>query len=92
MPRLPFDLRDSGVRCKNCGKLIDGMGVNWADPSLPDPLTITCPYCRREATYPKTSIQSDLALRNASPRSLFFYLIAIVALGIIIAGIKFHMR
>ena len=90
--RLPFDLTDSGVRCKHCGTLIDCMGVNWADASLPDPLPITCPFCNQVATYPKSSIQTNLALRNSSPKTMLFYALAIVALALVVASVRYHVR
>jgi hypothetical protein len=79
---MPFGLFDYGVRCRSCGKFINGMAQ--AFPVMPDPFRVTCPYCGTTASYEKSAIQNDFfggqKGAKANPAILIVSVIAIVAL------------
>jgi hypothetical protein len=77
MPTGPFDY---GVRCRTCGKFINGLAQ--AFPTMPDPFRVTCPYCETTALYEKSAIQNVLGQTGAktNPAILLICVIAILAL------------
>lgn len=79
MPGI-FSSFDWGVRCRSCGKFINGM-VQAFD-GMPDPFRVTCPYCGTTASYEKSAIRNVLGLTGAkaNPTILIASVIAILAL------------
>ena len=85
---MPSFSSDSGVRCSHCGKLIDCLGLSMYLPSLPDPLPITCPFCGQVGTYPKSSIQSGLALKTTSPKAWLVSALVVIGLILLLAILR----
>ena len=65
------------------------MGIWWAIPSLPDPMKITCPYCGQVDSYPKGSIQSNIALGKINPNAWLIFGVAMVAMAVLAAILRF---
>ena len=55
---MPFGFADWGIRCAACGKFVNIFTP--AIPGMPDPFAVTCPYCGRSASYPKSAITSTI--------------------------------
>lgn len=90
---MPFGTGgDVGVRCKGCGKIIDGQGfLATARPSLPDPLPITCPFCGYKASYPKSALQYNAALNSIGGGRFLLIAAAVVAAALVVAGVLNRM-
>ena len=82
---MPFGLFDYGVRCRSCGKFINGFAQ--AFPAMPDPFRVTCPYCGTTASYEKSAIQNDFLGSKGMKANSAVLIVSVIAILALIAAI-----